>query len=323
MTDGRPDLYRSQRYGLTAGIYLLDARSFRDQDLPGVGNITDPTLIGGFIAKTFDAGKSSIRTMLGRRQLARLKADLMAAQKDNVTWKFVVLPEPIQNLGVLGASDRYEGYASERSELLGFIDDQAIKNVVFIAADIHGTLINDLTYQRREDVLTALATSGNPLVAPQRTTSAFEITTGSVAFDPAFGDAVTRLLAFVPGGQVILDQLLSSVKVTSLDEFKQLPTSVKNAAMQGLIDQQLERLGYSPIGLQDNSLIKATLKQGSNAALFSFGWTRFYIEPDNHILKITTYGIEPYTAQNLANNSAEVNSRQPEIVSQLLVSPQN
>ena len=50
LTDARPDLYRSQRYGLTAGIYILDARSFRDQDLPGVGNITDPNQIGSFIA---------------------------------------------------------------------------------------------------------------------------------------------------------------------------------------------------------------------------------------------------------------------------------
>jgi phosphodiesterase/alkaline phosphatase D-like protein len=323
LTDGRPDLYRIQRYGLTAGVYILDARSFRDQELSGVGNISDPTQIGGFIARSFDTGKANTRTLLGLKQMARLKADLLAAQKDNVTWKFVVLPEPIQNLGVLGASDRYEGFASERSELLGFIDEQAIKNVVFIAADIHGIVINDLTYQRREDVLTALATSGNPLAAPQRMTSAFEITTGSVAFDPAFGDAVTKLLAFVPGGQTVLAQLLASVNMNNLDEFKQLPVTVKNAALQSLINQQLSNLGYTSIGLQDNNLINAKLKQGSNAALFSFGWTQFDIEPDNHILKITTYGIEPYTAQNLANNSAEIINRKPEIVSQLVVSPQS
>lgn len=323
LTDSRPDLYRSQRYGLTAGFFILDSRSFRDQELSGVGDIADITQIGGFIAKSFDAGKPNTRTMLGQRQLSRLKADLMSAQNDNVTWKFVVLPEPIQNLGVLGASDRYEGFASERSELLGFIDEYAIKNVVFIAADIHGTVINDLAYQRREDVIKAMATTRNPLAAPQRATSAFEITTGSVAFDPAFGDAVTRLLASVPGGQIILDKLLDSVNVTSLDEFKRLPMSTKNTAMQGMIDQQLSNLGYTPIGLQDNNLIKATLKQGGNAALFSFGWTRFDIEPDNHALKITTYGIEPYTAKNLVANSAKVINRKPEIVSQLIVSPQS
>lgn len=322
LTDGRPDLYRAQRYGLTAGVYILDARSFRDQDLPGVGNISDPAQIGGFIARSFDADQPVTRSMLGKKQLERLKADLLEAEHDGVIWKFVAIPEPIQNLGILGASDRFEGYASERSELLGFIDEQAIKNVVFIAADIHGSIINDLTYQKRSDVLKALATSGNPLTAPQRTASAFEVTTGSVAFDPAFGDAVIGLLTFVPGGKAILDQLLASVNVASLDEFKVLPTSTKNAAMQALINQQLTGLGYTPIGLQDNSLIKAKLKQGSNVALFSFGWTRFDIDSEKYALKITTFGITPYTAENLANNSAEVTARVPKIVSQLVVNPQ-
>jgi phosphodiesterase/alkaline phosphatase D-like protein len=322
LTDGRPDLYRSQRYGLTAGIYILDARSFRDQELPSVGNISDPAQIGSFIAKSFDAGKSNTRTLLGQKQLAQLKDDLIAAQRDNVTWKFVVLPEPIQNLGVLGAADRFEGFASERSELLSFIDLQAIKNVVFIAADIHGTVINDLTYQRREDVLKAIAISGNPLAAPQRLTSAFEITTGSVAFDPAFGDAVTNLLAFVSGGQTVMNQLLASANVGNLDEFKQLPVTFKNAALQGMINQQLSNMGYTPIGLQDNKLIKAKLNQGSNSALYSFGWTKFNIQSDNHLLKITTYGIKPYTAHNLETNLTEVMNRVPEIVSELIVSPQ-
>jgi phosphodiesterase/alkaline phosphatase D-like protein len=322
LTDGRPDLYRKQRYGLTAGIYILDARSFRNQELPGVSDITNPVQIVSFIAQSFDAGQASTRTMLGKKQLDRLKADLLADQQAGVTWKFIAIPEPIQNLGILGASDRFEGYSSERSELLGFIDEQGIKNVVFISADIHGTIINDLTYQRRADVLTALATTGNPLAAPQRTTSAFEITTGSVAYEPAFGDAVTGLLAFVPGGQLILDQLLASVNVATLDAFKALPMLVKNTAMQGLINQQLGSLGYTPIGLQDNGLIKATLKQGSNAALFSFGWTRFDISPESQDLKITTYGIETYTAENLASNSAEIISRDPKIVSQLFVTPQ-
>jgi len=62
---------------------------------------------------------------------------LLAAQADNVVWKFIAIPEPIQNLGILIASDRYEGYAAERSELLRFIDENNIKNVVFISADIH------------------------------------------------------------------------------------------------------------------------------------------------------------------------------------------
>lgn len=43
-----------------------------------------------------------------------------------VVWEFVMLPEPIQNLGLLGASDRYEGYVHERTELLKFVDDHDI-----------------------------------------------------------------------------------------------------------------------------------------------------------------------------------------------------
>ncbi len=322
LTDGRPDLYRMQRYGRTAGIYILDARSFRDQDLPGVGNITDPLQIGAFIAQSFDAGLDHTRTMLGKKQLDRLKADLLTAQQDGVLWKFVAVPEPIQNLGVLGASDRFEGYASERSELLGFIDDNHIKNVVFVAADIHGTIINDLSYQKRSDVLQAIAATGNPLSAPQRPTSAFEVTTGSVAFYPAFGDAVLDLLTVIPGGKAILDQLLAATGVANLEEFRKLPMAVKNSAMEGLINQQISGLGYSKIGLQDNNLIKAALKQGGNTALFSFGWTRFDIASHDQTLKITTYGIEPYNKESLVNHSAEIIARKPAIVSQLVISPQ-
>jgi len=323
LTDGRPDLYRSQRYGKTAGVYILDARSFRDLGLDGVTDITSATQIGSFIAQSFDAvTPATTRTMLGRKQLDRLKADLLAAQNDNIVWKFVAVPEPIQNLGVLAASDRFEGYASERSELLGFIHDNSIENVVFISADIHGTIINDLTYQRREDVLTALATVGNPLAAPQVKTSAFEITTGSVAFEPGFGDTVLALLATVPNGDLLLAQLFAAVGVSDLQGFNNLPMEVKNAALQGLIDSLLNNLGYTPIGLQDNKLIKAKLVKGGNTALFSFGWTRFDIAADSQILKITTYGIAPYTEQNLADNGIEVLSRQPKVVSQLVVKPQ-
>lgn len=57
LTDGRPDLYRAQRYGSTAAFYMLDARSFRDEELPGVTDIFNPIQIGGFIANSFDIGK--------------------------------------------------------------------------------------------------------------------------------------------------------------------------------------------------------------------------------------------------------------------------
>jgi len=321
LTDGRPDLYRAQRYGSTAAFYMLDARSFRDEELPGVTDITSPVQIGGFIANSFDIGKPSTRTMLGKKQIDRLKADLLAAQQDNVIWKFIAVPEPIQNLGVFGASDRFEGYASERSELLQFIDDNNIKNVVFIAADIHGTLINDLTYQRRSDVLKAILETGNPLAAPQIKTSAFEISTGSVAFDAPFGDSIIELLGQIPNGDILLAQLLAAVGVADVAQFNQLPMIFKDLALKGLVDNQLVTLGYTPIGLQDNPRINAKVTQGNNVALFSYGWSRFDIVK-NQALKITTYGIAPYTAKDMADNSAEILTRTPAILSQIVVKPQ-
>jgi len=322
LTDGRPDLCRGQRYGKTASLHILDSRSFRDEGLNDVSDITNPAQVGGFIAQSFDVGSATTRTLLGKPQLDRLKTDLLAAQADNVIWKFIMLPEPIQNLGVLAASDRYEGYASERSELLRFIDENSIKNVVFVSADIHGTLINDLTYQRREDVLNALANVGNPLAAPQIKTSAFEISTGSVAFAPGFGDTVIGLLASIPNGNLLLGQLFAAVGVSDAAGFNALPMAVKNAALESFLNAQLTQLGYTPLGLADNERINAKTLTGGNSVLFSFGWTKFDIKPDSHELDITTYGIPTYTAADLAADSAEVIGRMPVKLSSVRIFPQ-
>ncbi|MEL6765415.1 MAG: alkaline phosphatase D family protein, partial [Cyanobacteria bacterium J06607_6] len=138
-TDGERQLYRSQSFGSDAALFVTDSRSFRDAQLDPA-NIADPT---EFLVQAFDPS----RTLLGRAQLDLLKADLLAAEEDGTTWKFVVIPEPIQNFGVANAEDRFEGYAAERTELLSFIDENEIDNVVFMAGDFHGTIVNNLTYQ--------------------------------------------------------------------------------------------------------------------------------------------------------------------------------
>jgi hypothetical protein len=40
--------------------------------------------------------------------------------------------------------DRWEGYPAERSELLNFISDNDIKNVIFLTTDLHGAVVNTL-----------------------------------------------------------------------------------------------------------------------------------------------------------------------------------
>lgn len=71
--DGRPDLYRTHRSGDDAAIFVLDARSFRDQLLPAVTDPTDPVQVQTFLAQSFDP----TRTMLGQPQLNRLLNDLL------------------------------------------------------------------------------------------------------------------------------------------------------------------------------------------------------------------------------------------------------
>jgi len=290
--DGEAMLYRSRSFGSDAAMMVLDARSFRDQALPGVYPTDSPAAIAAYLAASFDP----TRTMLGERQLDRLKADLLQAEQNGVTWKFVMTPEPIQNLGVLAASDRFEGYAAERADLLQFIDTQHIDNVVFVSADIHGTLVNNLTYQ-------------TSAFGPQIATSAFEITTGAVAHSPSFGETLARVVLQlgIPGALTLV-------------EYAQLSPEAKEAYIQAIVNAQLGQLGYDTLGL-DNSGIAATLLQGGYTATNSYGWTQFQIDPRTQELLVTTYGIPTYTDQDIANDMAGIVNRSPQVVSQFKIAP--
>jgi phosphodiesterase/alkaline phosphatase D-like protein len=178
--DGAPDLYRYNTYGSNAAIIMLDARSFRDTEAPAPANPLIPAQVGQFLVQSFDPS----RTMLGDVQFDRLKQDLLDARDKGVTWKFVMLPEPIQNFGpILSAGDRYEGYAAERNALLKFIDENHIENVVFVSSDTHWTSINNLTYQ-------------NSIGGPQIATSVVEVNTLALASTP--------IATFVPSAAAAL-----------------------------------------------------------------------------------------------------------------------
>jgi len=142
-----------------------------------------------FLLQSFDLDPATLRatahrTLLGADQLADLKRDLLDAKSRGITWKLVLVPEPIQNLGVIAAEDRFEGYARERTELLDFVKTNQISNVVFVSADFHGTLVNNLTYQ---------SVPGTPQIS----LDSFEIVTGAVAYDAPFGPTVIDLAAQV------------------------------------------------------------------------------------------------------------------------------
>jgi phosphodiesterase/alkaline phosphatase D-like protein len=80
------------------------------------------------------------RTFLGARQKRQLKGFL---RHSTARFKFVVNQEPIQQLYAL-PYDRWEGYQAERSEILRFIRDSHIENVIFLTTDIHANIINEV-----------------------------------------------------------------------------------------------------------------------------------------------------------------------------------
>jgi alkaline phosphatase D len=290
--DGKPDLYRYRTFGDDAALFVLDSRSFRDENLKGVpfNQVTDKPQIEQFNKAAFDPA----RTLLGKPQLARLKEDLLKAQKAGITWKFVLNPEPIQNLGVLNAQDRWEGFLAERTDVLKFITDNKIDNVVFVSADFHGTFVNNLFYQTEAGGANTAANNS------------WEIITGSVAFDAPFGPTVIQLAA---------DAGLLKPEQQALYNFAPIPQ--KDGAVKTLLNTQIKFYGYDPIGLDDSG-IDFTLLKGDWVVTHSYGWTEFEIEGSSRNLLVTTYGVPWYTTKQAAEPE-KIAALQPTVYAQFSV----
>ncbi len=295
--DGKPDLYRAQQFGSDALVIVTDARSFRDAELaPWNGTPADA---GRFLAESATLD----RTLLGRTQLERTKADLKQAQLDGVTWKFVHIAEPTQNLGLAAAGDRYEGYAGERTELLSFIKNEGIQNTVFVTADIHGTLVNDLSY----------SLDG----VNQTQSGAWEISTGAVAFEQPFGPTVVDLAAS-----------LGMLSAPQLAYYNSLPNDIaKDQFIKAVVNSQLTPLGYTPLGLEDSGIPFSNLmptipgygQLDYALATHTYGWTEFEIDAVSGDLIVSTWGIPDYSYAEMTADPAAIMALNPQIVSRFAV----
>jgi alkaline phosphatase D len=284
VVEGETKLYRARTFGADAAVFVLDTRSFRSEMLEEPDPL-DSGSIDQFLLDSF----ASDRTLLGAPQIQDLEDDLAAAQAAGVTWKFVMVPEPIQNLGFVGARDRFEGYAFERSRLLAFIADAGIQNVVFVCADIHGTVVNNLQYQPT-----------GPGDA-QVDVDAFEISTPAVAYDP-------------PLGQDTID----SITLTDLERaaYEAMPMNEKDDFFAGLLDVTLSDQGYDATGL-DGSSIDATLVTGKWVRAHAYGWSELDIDAVTQVLTVTTWGIEPYDPSEAAGAAGRV----PFVLQRFTVTP--
>lgn len=108
-------IWRSYRWGLTAEIFLLDCRSER---VP-------------------DSRERDDAEYISAAQLEWLTAALADSP---CHFKIVMNSVPITNMPWIwdiAASDRWEGYAAQRTALLDHLRDNAIENVWFVAGDFH------------------------------------------------------------------------------------------------------------------------------------------------------------------------------------------
>jgi alkaline phosphatase D len=128
-------IYRSFRRGRAMELFLLDTRQYRD---PGTG------------------------TMLGQAQKDWLFKGLAAS---SALFKFVATSVPMAGGGI----DRWDGYPSERAELLRLIREKRITGVVFLSADLHYAAVTSVPKSRGLKDITA-----GPLAAPlNRVTNGF------------------------------------------------------------------------------------------------------------------------------------------------------
>jgi phosphodiesterase/alkaline phosphatase D-like protein len=335
-------LYRYRTFGKDAALFVLDARSFRDgpdagQQVCDYADVLDKFPVCDYLEFEFESYQRSV-TMLGSAQLQELLNDLSDAEDSGIIWKFILVPEPMQNLGPAGAPDRFEGYAHERAVILDFIEKNCIGNVVFISGDIHGTIANNLVYRP--------FFGGNPtdfLTTLRKYSSSWDISTGPGAYDQPFGDLIS--LAREPICAVAqVNDIIDGACGCDRGAYATLTTEGKAAAVEDFMDCVLGLLNYPKTGLSTkpqillvppydpsldslrNAALPEKLLRGRYVATGSFGWTEFNIDDVTQKLYVTTYGVDPYELPSNNNGYSDEEAedfldRMPRIMSHFEVEP--
>jgi alkaline phosphatase D len=131
-SDGKR-LYRSVSYGGVVDLFIMDQRRYR-ADQPCGDAVVPPC-----------AEYDQPRDFLGKQQMDFIKNGLKSSK---AAWKVMANEVTMMPTRVLGGAnytyDTWIGYPREREELLTFIRDQQVKNVVFATGDIHTFIAGDV-----------------------------------------------------------------------------------------------------------------------------------------------------------------------------------
>lgn len=216
-------IYRSLRFGKHVELVMTDQRSYRsDHAIPE--ELTNNQLFFAArnalplpVVNTFDQGKTAnggappasvlglpnVRagsppgTILGKAQKQWWK-DTM--KKSDATWKVwgsevAVMRMKVAQAGVaelvadrVVTGDAWDGYPTERNELMGYLKTENIKNVVVLTGDIHatfaGVVMDDYDAATPVPVATELVAAG---ISSNSLFSFFEDATRPVALAPLRG----------------------------------------------------------------------------------------------------------------------------------------
>jgi alkaline phosphatase D len=154
-------IWRSARWGKTAEIFVLDCRSERR---PSTRTSNNPQYISP-------------------EQMTWLKTGLASSP---AVFKIIMNSVPITNMpNVWDAypTDRWEGYAKQRTDILQYIDDAGITGVLWLAGDFHLAFISKVSTSgpgstQREVLAGPGSQSSNPLL-PSLTAPQFAYKTGT------------------------------------------------------------------------------------------------------------------------------------------------
>ena len=146
-----PTQFRVKHWGKDVDLIILDTRTCRSANVQVQcqGDIV-PTLPSSIRAQLpippqppagcLAAINDPDRTMLITEQKELFKNALLDSK---AKFKFVVTSVSIQQTFAF-PYDSWEGYGAERSEVLNFISDNEIKNVIFLTTDLHLNLMNEV-----------------------------------------------------------------------------------------------------------------------------------------------------------------------------------
>src|SRR2546421_220971 len=179
-------MYRSFRWGRDVELFLLDGRSYRSRN-----DLRDTA--------------ANAKTLFGPAQLAWLEHGLA---RSRATWKVVVSDVTLSMAsGRPAARDGFAniggktGFERELLSLLSFLDTQNVRNIVFLATDVHYTqfLRHKKDFDGDGDNLTFRELVTGPLAADRNTPGALDPTTAPVSLFSAGGVAAFAYLRTVVG----------------------------------------------------------------------------------------------------------------------------